>query len=107
MDDFAFLDATAQADLVRRKQVKPIELVDAAIERIERLNPQLNAVVTPMYTLARKAAEGPLPAPAPPPPPPPPPAASPPPPPQAGRPHRNRQDQHAGVRPHPHHRAGP
>src|SRR3990170_2525507 len=46
MDDFAFLDATAQADLVRRKQVKPIELVDAAIERIERLSPALNAVVS-------------------------------------------------------------
>src|SRR3990170_3923067 len=61
MDDFAFLDATAQADLVRRKQVKPIELVDAAIERIERLNPALNAVVTPMYDIAREAASGPLP----------------------------------------------
>ena len=61
MDEFAFLDATAQADLVRRKQVKPIELVDAAIERIERLNPTLNAVVTPMYDEARKAAAGPLP----------------------------------------------
>ncbi len=48
MDELAFLDATAQADLVRRKQVKPIELIDAAIERIERLNPTLNAVVTPM-----------------------------------------------------------
>src|SRR3990172_5175004 len=59
MDDFAFLDATAQADLVRRKQVKPIELVDAAIERIERLNPALNAVVTPMYDIARGAASGP------------------------------------------------
>jgi amidase len=61
MDELANLDATAQADLVRRKQVKPIELVDAAIERIERLNPQINAVVTPMYTLGRKAAEGPIP----------------------------------------------
>jgi amidase len=61
MDDLAFSDATAQADLVRRKQVKPIELVDAAIDRIERLNPTLNAVVTPMYDLARKAASGPLP----------------------------------------------
>jgi amidase len=61
MDDFAFLDATAQAELVRRKEVKPIELVDAAIDRIERLNPVLNAVVTPMYDLARKAALGPLP----------------------------------------------
>ncbi|MEE8347790.1 MAG: amidase, partial [Dehalococcoidia bacterium] len=54
MDDLAFQDATTQADLVRRKQVKPIELVDAAIDRIERLNPTLNAVVTPMYDEARK-----------------------------------------------------
>lgn len=56
MEDLSLLDATAQADLVRRKDVKPIELVDAAIERIERLNPKLNAVVTPMYDLAREAA---------------------------------------------------
>jgi len=62
MNDIALLDATAQAELVRTKQVKPIELVEAAIERIERVNPQINAVITPMYEIARKAAEGPLPA---------------------------------------------
>jgi amidase len=61
MDDIAYLDGTAQAELVRRKQAKPIELVDAAIERIERLNPILNAVITPMYEEARKVASGPLP----------------------------------------------
>ena len=61
LDEVAFLDATAQADLVRRKQVKPIELVDAAIERIERLNPTINAVVTTMYDQARAAATGNLP----------------------------------------------
>ncbi len=61
MDDLTHLDATALADLVRRKQAKPIELVDAAIERIERLNPTLNAVVTPMYDEARKVASGTLP----------------------------------------------
>jgi amidase len=61
MDDIAFLDGTAQADLVRRREVKPIELVDAAIERIERLNPTLNAVITPMYEEARRTASGPLP----------------------------------------------
>ena len=61
MDDLAHLDAIAQAGLVRRKQAKPIELVDAAIERIERLNPTLNAVVTPMYDEARKVASGTLP----------------------------------------------
>ncbi len=55
------LDATAQAELVRRKEVKPIELIEAAIERIERINPQLNAVVTPMYDEARAAAKGNLP----------------------------------------------
>jgi amidase len=55
------LDATAQAELVRRKEIKPIELVDAAIERIERVNPLLNAVVTAMYEQAREAARAGLP----------------------------------------------
>jgi amidase len=54
MNDVAFMDATAQAELVRKKQVKPAELLEAAIDRIERLNPQLNAIVTPMYEEARK-----------------------------------------------------
>lgn len=60
-DEFAYLDATAQAELVRRGEVTPLELVDAAIERIERVNPDLNAVVTPMYDIAREAASGELP----------------------------------------------
>jgi amidase len=59
--EFAFLDATDQAKLVRKKEVQAIELVEAAIERIERLNPTLNAVVTTMYDQARKAATGDLP----------------------------------------------
>ena len=61
MNDIALLDGTAQADLVRKKQVRPIELVDAAIERIQRVNPEINAVITPMYDQARTAAEGPIP----------------------------------------------
>ena len=60
-DDFITLDAMAQADLVRRNQVEPIELVEAAIKRIERVNPLINAVITPMYDEARAAANGPLP----------------------------------------------
>jgi amidase len=59
--DLAWLDATAQADLVRRREVKSIELVEAAIQRIEQINPQLNAVVTKMYDEARAAANGDLP----------------------------------------------
>src|SRR5437879_40913 len=46
MDEFAWLDATAQAELVRRREVEPEELVDAALRRIDALNPALNAVVT-------------------------------------------------------------
>ena len=61
MTDLAFLDATAQAELVQKKEVKPLELVDAAIERIERLNPKLNAVVTPMFDLAREDARADIP----------------------------------------------
>ncbi len=60
-DDFVMLDAMAQAELVRRKQVQPIDLVEAAIKRIERVNPAINAVITPMYEEARAAAKGPLP----------------------------------------------
>lgn len=60
-DELAFLDATAQAELIRRKQVTPLELVDAAIARIEQLNPTLNAVITPMFDLARSSAQNPLP----------------------------------------------
>ena len=55
MDELAFLDATGQAELVRRKEVTPAELVEAAIERIERLNPELNAVVTPLFERAMDA----------------------------------------------------
>lgn len=61
MDEFIWLDATAQAELVRKHEVKPLELVDAAIARIEKLNPQINAVVTPMYEEARELAQSPLP----------------------------------------------
>jgi amidase len=61
LDEYAWLDATAQAELVRKKEVTPLELVEAAIARIENLNPKLNAVVTSMFDLAREAAQGDLP----------------------------------------------
>jgi amidase len=61
-DDFAHLDATAQAELVRRGTVSPRELVDAAIARIETLNPKLNAVIHPLFERARRQAASDLPA---------------------------------------------
>jgi amidase len=52
-DEIAFLDATAQADLIRRGELSPREAVEAAIARCERLNPRLNAVIAPFYDEAR------------------------------------------------------
>ncbi len=48
-DEYANLDATAQAELVRRGDVRSIELMDAAIAHIERLNPVLDAVITALF----------------------------------------------------------
>ncbi|MBP7341800.1 MAG: hypothetical protein KA957_05745 [Syntrophaceae bacterium] len=56
-NELKYLDATALAGLVRKKEVQPFELVDDAIGRMEKLNPELNAVITPMYELAREAAK--------------------------------------------------
>ncbi len=50
------LDATAQAELVRRREASPAELVDAAILRIQKVNPQLNAVVWERFEKAREEA---------------------------------------------------
>ena len=56
MTDLAALDATAQAELVRRGEASPLELVDAAIARIEAVNGDLNAVIHPLYDRARATA---------------------------------------------------
>ena len=58
--DYDRYDGLGLAELVRKKEVRPIELVEEAISRIEALNPQLNAVVHKAYDLAREAAEGDL-----------------------------------------------
>ena len=59
--DYDKYDGLGLAELVRKKEVKPSQLVEEAISRIERLNPQLNAVIHKMYELARKAAKETLP----------------------------------------------
>jgi amidase len=56
-----WLDATAQADLVRRGEVSPLNLVEAAIERIEAVNPQLDAVIRTRFEQARAEAAAALP----------------------------------------------
>ncbi|HET7529397.1 MAG TPA: amidase family protein [Mycobacteriales bacterium] len=59
--DIAWMDATAQAELVRSGEASPKELVEAAIARIEAVNPQLDAVIRPRFDQARAAAAGELP----------------------------------------------
>lgn len=61
----ATLDATAQAELVRAGEASAAELVEAAIARIEAVNPALNAVTHKLYEraraqAARPAGEGPF-----------------------------------------------
>jgi amidase len=60
-DDTRWLDATDQADLVRHGEVTATELLEAAIERIERIDPALNAVVIRWFDHARSIAAGDLP----------------------------------------------
>ncbi len=54
--ELANLDATAQAALAASGEISATELIDAAIERIERLNPALNCVIFPRYERARAEA---------------------------------------------------
>jgi amidase len=56
-DELHWIDALARAELVRSGELSARESVEAAIERIERLNPVLNAVVTETYELALSAAD--------------------------------------------------
>jgi amidase len=54
-------DALGLAELVRKGEVTARELVDAAIDRIERYNGRINAVIHPLFERARERAEGELP----------------------------------------------
>ncbi|MEX1218392.1 MAG: amidase [Acidimicrobiales bacterium] len=59
--DLDRLDATATAEFIRNGEVSPIEVVDAAIGRIEATNPILNAVIHERFEKARAEASAPLP----------------------------------------------
>ena len=45
MSDLTFLSATAMAEQIRQRNLSPVELVEAHLAKITRLNPQLNAFV--------------------------------------------------------------
>ncbi len=56
-DELIDFDAIAQGELVRKGEIKPAELLETVINRIEQLNPKLNAVIHKMYDQARVTAE--------------------------------------------------
>lgn len=61
LEEYAAYDALGLAELVQRREVQPIELVETAISGVENLNPVLNAVITPMFDQAREYARKKLP----------------------------------------------
>ena len=54
--ELAFLSIEQAARLLRRKEISPVDLVDIALARIERLNPSMNAFLTVVADRARKQA---------------------------------------------------
>ncbi|HEV2505617.1 MAG TPA: amidase [Mesorhizobium sp.] len=55
-DVYVQSDALGLAELVQRREVSPLEVVETAITLIEHLNPRLNAVVHRLYDMARATA---------------------------------------------------
>ena len=49
-------DGLGLAELIRTGQVSAAEVLEAAVTRIERLNPAINAVVTPLFAFGRRSA---------------------------------------------------
>ena len=57
MNELIFLPAVLMAEQVRKKKISPVELVDAHLRQIERVNPKLNAFVQVDTERARQAAQ--------------------------------------------------
>ena len=57
MNDVTFLSALSMAELVRKKKISPLELVNAHLAQIERLQPRLNAFVQVDAERARQSAQ--------------------------------------------------
>jgi amidase len=55
-DELISCDAIALGELVRKREVKPTELLEITIQRIEKINPKLNAVIHKKYDQARETA---------------------------------------------------
>lgn len=58
--DYKAYDGLGLAELVRKKEIQPKELVEEAIKFTDSLNPKVNAVINKMYDQARKTADAQL-----------------------------------------------
>jgi Asp-tRNA(Asn)/Glu-tRNA(Gln) amidotransferase A subunit family amidase len=58
MSDLTFLSAVAMAGQIRKQKISPLELADAHLTKIERLNPKLNAFVHVDREQVRREARG-------------------------------------------------
>ena len=56
-DEFLGHDAVALGELVRNREIKPTELLETVVSRIEKINPKLNAIIHKLYEQARQTAE--------------------------------------------------
>src|ERR1700761_1509414 len=58
-DPIYYQDATSLAELIRNREISPVEVVKAHLDRIEAVSPQINAVITlaPAALEAAKEAE--------------------------------------------------
>jgi len=60
MDDLVSNTAGALAALIRKRELSPVEVVEAYLRRIDELNPKLNAIVTLAPDAVEKAREAEL-----------------------------------------------
>ena len=54
VSEYAALDATGLAQLVREKEVSPLEVLEAAVAAIEQVDPAVHAVVERTYEFAKE-----------------------------------------------------
>ena len=54
--DIAFLSATELGSAIKSKEISPVEAVEAYLDRIERIDPQVNSYITVMAEQARQEA---------------------------------------------------
>lgn len=56
MTDLSFLTASELAPMIEKKQLSPVELTTQLLDRVDYLNPSINAFITPLHESALKQA---------------------------------------------------